>query len=423
MEDSAYRFAGFSIWPSERRLVRGSETISLPPKAFDALLFLVRNHGSLVSRDDIVHALWPDTYVSEANLTNIVVVLRRNLGRDSIETVSKSGYRFMLPVVGEPGIRHAAYASFIRGKELLTERSLPSISSARDHFVLSIAEDPQFATAWAWLGRTCRLLEKFKGERSPVPSLAAAAFRRAFLIDPDLACAHQFYTQVQVDAGQSLQAMMRLAPRIKRFKEEPEILAGLVQVLRCCGLLDESVAVHQRAIALDPTIRTSVTHTFFLLGDYPALLETYVGRPYYLDAAAWVALGQRERAASLLRTRISWPDLGPLMQSLIGSLLAVLEGREKDALEILEQAQIDPEPEGLFYLARHCGLLNHAASALKMIERARVAGFWSSYALEHDSAFQTLRSAPDFIREIENSKGLEAEARRIFDRELATIFI
>ena len=49
-----------------------------------------------------------------------------------------------------------------------------------------------------WLGRTFRLLDKFKGEPN-IPDIAEAAFQRAFVIDPDLACAHQSYTHLQVD--------------------------------------------------------------------------------------------------------------------------------------------------------------------------------------------------------------------------------
>src|SRR5262249_16637358 len=161
-------------------------------------------------------------------------------------------------------------------------------------------------------------------------------FRRAFLIDPDLACAHQFYTQLQVDSGQSLQAMTRLASRMKRFGEEPEILAGLVQVLRCCGLLDKSIAAYRRAIDLEPKVRTSSRERLFVLGDYAGVLETYVGKPYYLDAAAWEALGQRDRAIALLETRVAWPDLGPMMYGLMASLLATLSGKAEEALAVME---------------------------------------------------------------------------------------
>ena len=176
MENGAYRFGEFSIWPSERRLVHGDRAVLLPPKALDALLLFVRNQGRLVLRNDIIRTLWPETHVSETNLTNIIVLLRKTLGHDVIQTVLKSGYRFTPAVIGEPGINQAAYSSFVRGKELLSERSLGSISRARDYFLFSIAEDPQFSAAWAWLGRTWRLLEKFKGEPSRVPSLAEAAF-------------------------------------------------------------------------------------------------------------------------------------------------------------------------------------------------------------------------------------------------------
>jgi hypothetical protein len=65
------------------------------------------------------------------------------------------------------------------------------------------------------------------------------------VIDPDLACAHHFYTQLQVDLGRASEAVVRLAGRLTRRGEDPETLAGLVQVLRCCGLLNAArPAIH-----------------------------------------------------------------------------------------------------------------------------------------------------------------------------------
>jgi DNA-binding winged helix-turn-helix (wHTH) protein len=70
MEDGAYRFAGFSLFPCERLLARGNENIPLPPKVFDAMDLLVRNYGRLVSRQELVKTLWPDVHVTDSNLTN-----------------------------------------------------------------------------------------------------------------------------------------------------------------------------------------------------------------------------------------------------------------------------------------------------------------------------------------------------------------
>ena len=79
MQDEIYRFGEFALSPRERRLFRGDDCIVLAPKAFDALSLLVRNHGNLVSRAELFSTLWPGIHVSEANLTNIVVMLRKML--------------------------------------------------------------------------------------------------------------------------------------------------------------------------------------------------------------------------------------------------------------------------------------------------------------------------------------------------------
>ncbi len=422
MAESVYRFGEFSISPAERRLFKGAKSVVLPPQAFDALHLLIRKPGGLVAKSEFMRTLWPGVHVSEANLTNIVVQLRKVFGREAIETVSKFGYRFTLAVTGEPGIGPATYESFVRGRDLMAERSLDSIVRARDLFTVCVAEDPQFATGWAWLGRSCRLLEKFRGSQPSAVHVAGAAFKRAFAIDPDSACAHNFYTQLQVDLGQSSGAMTRLAGRIKLHGEDSDSLTGLVQVLRCCGLLEESVAAHERAAAIDPTVKTSVAHTVFLMGDYPRVFETYMGKGFYLDAAAWAAMGQRVRAETLLRTRLKDPELGPFMLAMMESMLAALEGRPGAAAAFAKQAELVREPEAVFYFARHLGMVNDAVAATDLVRRARVAGFWSSQALEQDVAFDTVRGDAEFQSEIREAKVLEEKALRALKEALGYTF-
>src|SRR4029453_13154694 len=145
-----------------------------------------------------------------------------------------------------------------------------------------------------------------------------------------LACAHQFYTQLQVDLGQSRARVVRVGHRIVQRGDEPESYAGLVHAMRYSGLLEESVAAHTRATALDPTMLTSVAHTHFLRGDYKLTLDSTRTR-YYLDAAAWTALRVRERALTQLKARLAPGDLSSLMTGLMGSLVAILEDRRDDA--------------------------------------------------------------------------------------------
>src|SRR5262249_39738657 len=153
--------------------------------------------------------------------------------------------------------------------------------------------------------------------------------------------------------------------------------AGLVHALRFCGLLSESMAAHERAVALDPTIVTSVPHTHFLRCEYEATLETYGQTRYYLDAAAWAALGDQPRAKLVLRERLARGALSPQMSALMGSLLALLEGRRDAAMATITSVAIDDEPEIVFYLARHCGMLGARVETVQMLRRARQEGLTS----------------------------------------------
>ncbi len=95
----SYEFGPFHLDPENRRLLRDGQPISLTTKAFDALLLLLERSGRLVLKDDLMKALWPDTFVEEANLTQTVFMLRKALGESGsdqryIMTVPGHGYRF-----------------------------------------------------------------------------------------------------------------------------------------------------------------------------------------------------------------------------------------------------------------------------------------------------------------------------------------
>jgi DNA-binding winged helix-turn-helix (wHTH) protein/tetratricopeptide (TPR) repeat protein len=404
--EAAYRFADFELHPQDRLLKRSGVTVRLQPKSFDALLCLVGRAERLVSKQELNKILWPDVHVSETNLTNLIVGLRKIVGRDAIHTVSKHGYRFELPVAGEPGVPQKTYEKFVRAKELTARRSIESMILARDLLWTSLAEDPGFAAAWAWLGRCCWFLDKFSTASSANPELAQAAFQRAFALDPDLACAHQFYTFTQVDTGRAGEAIRRLQSRLERHPGEPESLTGLVQAFRFRGLLDESLEAHKRAVELDPAAVTSVAHTFFLAGEYDSAIEAYGGRAaYYLDAAAWAALGHEKRAITLLRGRLTKGSLSSLMSALMRSLLALLESKTDEAVHIMDHADATRDSEILLYFARHYSRGNRTEKAIHALRWAAQAGFvCAPKTLRADPWLSPLRKQRQFallLREFE----------------------
>ncbi len=415
--ETAYRFSEFEVYPAERLLKRQDAPVSLTPKSFDALVCLVRKAGRLVTKDELMQTLWPSTFVAEANLTNAMVSLRKAIGREAIRTVSKHVYRFELPVHGEPGVARDTYEIFSRAKELTANRSLEGVMRARELYWLCIAKDPTFALAWAWLGRTCAILAKFSNKNAESEmELAQAAFRRAFAIDPDLACAHQFYTPVQADLGEALEALERLRRRLSGHPSEPESFAGLVQALRYCGLLDESIEAHRRAQDIDPTIVTSVPHTYFLKGDYKTTVERYGGRAaFYLDAAAWAALGDMERTRALLRQRLPATGCSEMMSMAMTSLLAIAEERFDDAVTLMDTRGHLPEPEMLFYLARHYAYIRRPDRAITAIREATASGFvCASYTLRCDPWLESVRANTSFLTLLNTAEQLTARARRVW---------
>lgn len=100
---TCYTFGPFRLDASGGVLFKEDQPVGLPPKAVEMLRVLVSNSGRTVRRDELMAAVWPDTFVEEANLTVTVSVLRKALedNREQpqyIETVPKRGYRFVAPV-------------------------------------------------------------------------------------------------------------------------------------------------------------------------------------------------------------------------------------------------------------------------------------------------------------------------------------
>jgi len=102
-DNRSYEFGRFRLNSAERVLLRDGELVPLTPKVFDILLTLVENRGQVVSKDDLMKRVWPDTFVEEGNLTQNISLLRKALGESQngvqfIETVPRRGYRFVAPI-------------------------------------------------------------------------------------------------------------------------------------------------------------------------------------------------------------------------------------------------------------------------------------------------------------------------------------
>ena len=100
LNNQKFEFGDFLLDAKEKTLLRQGKPLAITPKAFQLLLVLVENHGHLIEKDELMKAVWRDSFVEEGNLSFTVTLLRKALDDDAqkprfIETVPRRGYRFI----------------------------------------------------------------------------------------------------------------------------------------------------------------------------------------------------------------------------------------------------------------------------------------------------------------------------------------
>ena len=126
-----YEFGPFRLDPEKPCLWRNGEPVPLTPKAVETLLILVQQNGKLVEREDLMRAIWPDTFVEDGNLNFNVSILRKAMGTDEageqyIQTIPRHGYRFSAAVheVTED-VPALIVEKHTRAQVVIEERELP----------------------------------------------------------------------------------------------------------------------------------------------------------------------------------------------------------------------------------------------------------------------------------------------------------
>ncbi len=174
-----FEFGPFRLDPAERLLLREKVPVQLPPKAFDALVVMVESRGRLLGKDELLRAVWPDTFVEESNLALYISILRKALrdGEDGfqfIETVPRHGYRFIAMVREIGGGSPDTNVSSVSEPTPQTSTEVSEGSGASDNArSRHRLRSPAFAIAGlvALLAILILALLVWKSQRSPAPEL------------------------------------------------------------------------------------------------------------------------------------------------------------------------------------------------------------------------------------------------------------
>ena len=136
-----FEFGPFRVDPEKELLLREGEAVPIAPKAFQVLLVLMRHNKQMVTKDDLLKTIWPDTFVEEANLSRNIFLLRKALGESPqdhqyIVTVPGRGYRFAEDV------------------QLVPERELEIVAASHAKVQVRVEE----SKPWAWVTVAAALL-------------------------------------------------------------------------------------------------------------------------------------------------------------------------------------------------------------------------------------------------------------------------
>jgi serine/threonine protein kinase/tetratricopeptide (TPR) repeat protein len=302
-----------------------------------------------------------------------------------------------------------AYEFYLRANELARDYS--QLPVARDLYLQSVEADPDFAPAWAHLGRCHRVIGKFLDSSDANYARAEHALRRALELSPELPIAHKFYAHLEADTGHAEKALVRLLVEASRRGNDPELFAGLVHACRYCGLFKQSIAAHEEARRLDPHVPTSLEQTLLVIGDMGHLTDLRSMEPATRAIALGLA-GRRDEARVALdellkmappasyRSWTVWTEwLAAWVNLRHGDLTAPLENLH--ALGVLV------DPEAIFiqgWMLCEAGL---HARGLVLLEQAVAGGYFAAPTLARAHHFDPLRTTPAFVALVQ-----EAERRR-----------
>jgi eukaryotic-like serine/threonine-protein kinase len=309
-----------------------------------------------------------------------------------------------------------AYEFYLRANQMLQQANLVLLEPAkvaRDLYLRSVEDDSQYAPAWANLGRCYRVLGKAGGEDADENlKRAESCLQRALALNPELASATKAYAQLESDLGRSGEGLARLIACAHANDADPEVWAGLVHACRYRGLLEASVAAHERARQLDPAIATSVRHTYWLLGDAQRSLQG--SQRFYFEAMVLASTGRAEEALTCL-LEIEQTRRPELMRMFLASLRALLDHKHSESLAATEFCiRHLRDPEATFYLARQLAQLGETERTLEVLTDVLNRGYLCSRALAGDPWLHGLRTLPAFDDLLQRAVRLEQEAARAF---------
>ena len=318
-----------------------------------------------------------------------------------------------------------AYEYYLRGVDLY---ALNEFDEAIDMLHKSLALEPDYALAWAQLGRafTTHASLQFGGREQYAE--AKAAYEKALALDPGLVDVRVYMANLLTDTGRVEQAVPLLKQALRESPTNAEAHWELGYAYRFGGILQESIAEAEQARRLDPEVKinSSAINGYLYLGDYQKFLQSLpanrsVYMLFYRGFASYYLNNLPQAESDFDRAYQMDPTLLPAP---IGEALGeALKHRTHQGLQILQktEARFNQEgvmdPEMMFKIAQVYAVLGNQASALRALRQSVEGGFFCFPYFATDPLLNSLRQNAEFGNLMTQAQDRHEQFKRRFSVE------
>jgi TolB-like protein/DNA-binding winged helix-turn-helix (wHTH) protein len=258
-----FRFGDVEVREREFSLTKAGKVLSVEPKAFRVLLFLLHNPQKLITKEELLNAIWGDTAVTEGSLSRSIWLLRSVLGDDIhspryIETVPTVGYRFVAPVVERVESSESEIAPVAPGESEGPAAAVPD------------QRTKMFSRRWIWISTTALMLILIAGvavwvflHRSPVPMIHSVAVLplQNLSSEPNT---EYFANGMTEELASELSAVPELQvvsdSSVAQVKDNPESLTEIARKLDVDAIIEGSVLRSKDKVSIDVRLFDARSH-------------------------------------------------------------------------------------------------------------------------------------------------------------------
>ena len=316
-----------------------------------------------------------------------------------------------------------AYEDYLRGVDFYSLGNYPAAIAMLEK---STSLDPNYAPAWAHLGKTYTTNASLRFGGREAYDKAQAAYEKALALNPDLVEARIYEANMLTDTGRVEEAVPLLRSALATSSRNAELHWELGYAYRFAGMLDASVAECEEARRIDPQVKinSSAINAYLYLGQYQKFLESLPPTQdvayiiFYRGLAQYYLHELQDATASFDRAYTLEPSLLP---SRIGKAISdSLAGKHKAAAAILNQtenemeAQGVVEPESMYKVAQAWAILGDRTASLHALSHAIEGGFFCSPWFTSDPLLAGERSDPEFQRLMKEASQRHDEFRNRF---------